>query len=312
MERKEQAKLKAEHKQELESKEAELKFKDTKLEQEKLSKKQLAELIEAERKAMLQENKELKEANQQTIYNADDYKRLRAIKEQQDITIQELNKQIEQIKQEAQEREENLRNVIQAKDQEIEDLKAENNEIKAQKYTLTQEQIQEIINQALAQKNAEIEQKNKELQAKNQQIETLKAENERWNELLETDPALKKAYYYALKTLEKISKQNEEDQENTQTPNNEELTENNGKQATYALNHIIKDDVSVFDKTEVPKQNQTHNEKKYFQLSDFIQIQDDVSELQAKNTDKTEISEQYQEEDQEQEQNNNKSKMKGF
>lgn len=104
-ERKEQAKLKAEHKQELENKETELKFKDTKLEQEKLSKKQLAELIEAERKAMLQENKELKEANQQAIYIADDYKRLRAIKEQQDITIQELNEQIQRIKDEAKERE---------------------------------------------------------------------------------------------------------------------------------------------------------------------------------------------------------------
>ena len=102
-ERKEQAKLKAEHKQELESKEAELKFKDTKLEQEKLSKKQLAELIEAERKAMLQENKELKEANQQAIYITDDYKRLRAIKEQQDIAIQELNEQIQRIKDEAKE-----------------------------------------------------------------------------------------------------------------------------------------------------------------------------------------------------------------
>lgn len=74
-ERKEQAKLKAEHKQELES------------------------------KAMLQENKELKEANQQAIYIADDYKRLRAIKEQQDITIQELNEQIQRIKDEAKERE---------------------------------------------------------------------------------------------------------------------------------------------------------------------------------------------------------------
>ena len=89
----------------LQHKEAELKFKDTKLEQEKLSKKQLAELIEAERKAMLQENKELKEANQQAIYIADDYKRLRAIKEQQDITIQELNEQIQRIKDEAKERE---------------------------------------------------------------------------------------------------------------------------------------------------------------------------------------------------------------
>ena len=52
-----------------------------------------------------EENKELKEANQQAIYIADDYKRLRAIKEQQDITIQELNEQIQRIKDEAKERE---------------------------------------------------------------------------------------------------------------------------------------------------------------------------------------------------------------
>lgn len=97
-ERKEQAKLKAEHKKELE--------------QEKLSKKQLSELIEVERKAMLQENKELKEAMlkennalKTAIYIADDYKRLRALKEQQDITIQELNEQIQRIKDEAKERE---------------------------------------------------------------------------------------------------------------------------------------------------------------------------------------------------------------
>ena len=241
---------------EIQAKNQEIQELKTELEQEKLSKKQLAELIEAERKAMLQENKELKEANQQAIYIADDYKRLRAIKEQQDITIQELNAQIEQIKQKAKEREENLRNVIQSQDQQIETLKAENNEIKAQK-------------------EAEIEKKN-------QEISKLQAEKEQFQELLETNPALKKVYYHALETLEKISENqthnknytdeievSEQDQEeyqkNTQTPNNEELTENNGKQATYFLNNFFKDDVSIFSKT---------------------------------NTDKTEISKQYQEEDQ--------------
>lgn len=162
---------------EIQAKNQEIQELKTELEQEKLSKKQLEKLIEAERKAMIQKNKELEEANQQKIYNADDYKRLRAIKEQQDITIEELNKQIEQIKQEAKEREENLRNVIQAKDQEIEALKAENNEIKAQKLTLTQDQIQEIINQALEQTYANLKEKEKIIQAQNQEISKLKAEN---------------------------------------------------------------------------------------------------------------------------------------
>lgn len=156
--------------QEIQELNAKIEAKNQELEQEKLSKKQLEKLIKEERKAMIQKNKELEEANQQKIYNADDYKKLRELKEKQDITIAELNAEIEKIKQEAKEREENLRNVIQAKDQENEALKAENNEIKAQKYTLTQEQIQEIINQALAQKNAEIEQKN-------QEIQSLKAKN---------------------------------------------------------------------------------------------------------------------------------------
>ncbi|WP_236843658.1 mobilization protein [Campylobacter lanienae] len=233
---------------------------EAELEQEKLSKKQLEKLIEAERKAMLQENKELKEANQQAIYIAEDYKRLRAIKEQQDITIQELNAQIEQIKREAKEREENLRNEIRSKDQQIEALKAENNEIKAQKHTLTQEQIQEIINQALAQKEAEIEKIKKEAREretqKNQEIQALKADKQRFNELLEQDPALNKAYNQALEALKNREK----------TPNNEELTENNRKQATYFLNNFFKDDVSIFsktntDKTEISEQNQTHNEE---------------------------------------------------
>lgn len=104
-ERKEQAKLKAEHQETICIADDYIKELKTELEQEKLSKKQLAELIVAERKAMLQENKDLKEANQQAIYIADDYKRLRAIKEQQDITIQELNEQIQRIKDEAKERE---------------------------------------------------------------------------------------------------------------------------------------------------------------------------------------------------------------
>lgn len=259
-EKKAQKELKAEHKQELEAKDQEIQEiiqiqnqkneliqdKDqkiqeliqiqnqeiqelkTELEQERLSKNQLEKLIKEERKAMIQKNKELEEANQQKIYNADDYKKLRELKEKQDITIAELNAEIEKIKQEAQEREENLRNEIRSKDQQIETLTAKN--------------------------------------------EALKAEKEQFQKLLETNQALREAYYHALKTLEKISKQNQEQkneviqtQNQEKTPNNEELTENNGKQATHFLNNFFKDDVSIFSKT---------------------------------NTDKIEISEQYQEEDQ--------------
>ncbi|MBR4097609.1 MAG: hypothetical protein IKK31_00575, partial [Campylobacter sp.] len=227
-----------------------------KLKEERLIKKQIDDLIKAKRKSMIQENKELEEANQQLIYNAKDYKDLRSLGEKlkgQDLTIEQIEEQIEELLQLAREKakKEQLK--------EIEALKAENNEIKAQKYTLTQEQIQEIINQALAQKNAEIEQKNKELQAKNQQNETLKAENERWNELLETDPALKKAYYHALKTLEKIS-------ENQTQQNQEQYQENMQNPNSYTTDDLLK----------------------------AIGFKDDVSELQAKNTDKTEDQEQNQ------------------
>lgn len=163
-ERKEQAKLKAEHKQELESKEAELKFKDTKLEQEKLSKKQLAELIEAERKAMLQENKDLKEANQQAIYIADDYKRLRAIKEQQDITIQELNEQIQRIKDEAKERE-NFKNRLLNELDKVLELDTKNqDDFSAAKTHL--EKIQSIQTELKEQQNNAIKPLKKDFKAK--------------------------------------------------------------------------------------------------------------------------------------------------
>ena len=149
---------------------------------------------------------------------------------------------------------------------ENEALKAENNEIKAQKHTLTQEQIQEIINQALAQKEAEIEKIKKEAREretqKNQEIQDLKTENtklknekERFHELLEQDPALNKAYNQALEALKNREK----------TPNNEELTENLGKQATYFLNNFFKDDVSTLqtpntDKIEHSEQDQENND----------------------------------------------------
>jgi myosin heavy subunit len=188
----------------IQAKNQEIQELEEELEQEKLSKKQLAELIEAERKAMLQENKELKEANQQAIYIAEDYKRLRAIKEQQDITIQELNAQIEQIKREAKEREENLRNEIRSKDQ---------------------------------------------------QIEALKAEKEQFQKLLETNQALREAYYQALEALKNREK----------TSNNAELNENLAKQAKFCLDNIIKDDKPLFsvnsDKIEHSEQNQEQTQE---------------------------------------------------
>ena len=179
--------------------------KDQELEDEKLSKKRLKEQIEAERKAMIEENQRLKEAFQDLLYIAEDYKKLRALNEKQNITIDELNAEIEQIKKEARERE-------AQKNQEIQALKAENTE--------------------------------------------LKNEKERFHELLEQNLALKKAYNQALEALKNREK----------TPNNEELTENLGKQAKFCLDNIIKDDVSTLqipntDKTEVKEQDQTHNEE---------------------------------------------------
>ena len=92
--------------------------KDQELEDEKLSKKRLKEQIEAERKAMIEENQRLKEAFQDLLYIAEDYKKLRALNEKQNITIDELNAEIEQIKKEARERE-------AQKNQEIQALKAD-------------------------------------------------------------------------------------------------------------------------------------------------------------------------------------------
>ena len=242
--------------------------KDQELEDEKLSKKRLKEILEAERKAMIAEN------NKKSIYIAEDYKKLRELKEKQDITIAELNAEIEQIKQEAQERESKIKEIfydeidkmevelkekdqtIQTQNQEIQDLKAENSKIKAQKHTLTQEQIQEIINQARAQKEAEIEQIKKEAREreaqKNQEIQALKADKQRFNELLEQDPALNKAYNQALEALKNREK----------TSNNAELNENLAKQAKFCLDNIIKDDEPLCQNTakiEHSEQDQKNN-----------------------------------------------------
>jgi len=127
---------------------------ETELESEKLSKKQIKEAIEAERKKMADENKALKEANENAIYNADDYKKLRELNQQQFSTITELNAEIERIKTEAQERE--------AKINELEsDLKAEQEKNKD-----LYSQIREIdLNATQEQENtiSELKQENKDL-----------------------------------------------------------------------------------------------------------------------------------------------------
>ena len=167
---------------------------------------------------------------------------------------------------------------------ENEALKAENNEIKAQKHTLTQEQIQEIINQALAQKEAEIEKIKKEAREretqKNQEIQALKADKQRFNELLEQDLALKEAYNQALKNLENRDK----------TPNNEELKENLGKQATYFLNNFFKDDEPLCQNTakiEHSEQDQENDHDDYDDLGiDKIIIHKNQEQTQAHNKSK--------------------------
>ena len=147
------------------------------LEAEKLSKKQLAEIIETERKKMANENKALKEANQNAIYNADDYKQLRALKEQQDLTLIELNEQIQRLKDEAKKRE--------AKINELEsDLKAEKQKndkflAKQQENDLNtnSERLNDIneANQILISKNLELDNENEHLKL---ELETTKKELE--------------------------------------------------------------------------------------------------------------------------------------
>ena len=339
-ERKEQAKLKAEHKQEIEDKDnviqdlnQVIQDKDQELEDEKLSKKRLKEQIEAKNQQHIEQIKQEAQEQENKIKEIfyDEIDKIEADIKEKDKVIQAKNQELEQeklskaeLKKELEKLRQNSKNqgfskeffqeinlekkklrfdnkkeleqwfqklveqhtkkgilsnkvdneaifeemykvykkpykVIQAKNQEIQALKAENNEIKAQKHTLTQEQIQEIINQALAQKEAEIEQIKKEAREreaqKNQEIQALKADKQRFNELLEQDSALNKAYNQALEALKNREK----------TPNNEELMENNRKQATYFLNNFFKDDVSIFSKTNTDKiehseQDQTHNE----------------------------------------------------
>ena len=190
--------------------------KDQELEDEKLSKKRLKEILEAERKAMIAEN------NKKSIYIAEDYKKLRELKEKQDITITELNAEIEKIKQEAQERE---HKIIENFYDEIDKLETE------------------------------IKDKDKVIQTQDQEIQALKADKQRFNELLEQDSALNKAYNQALEALKNREK----------TLNNEKLNENLAEQVTYFLNNFIKDDVPIFSKTntdeiEHSEQDQTHNE----------------------------------------------------
>lgn len=118
--------------------------KDQELEDEKLSKKRLKEILEAERKAMIAEN------NKKSIYIAEDYKKLRELKEKQDITITELNAEIEKIKQEAQEREHKIKEILydridkreaelKEKDKVIQDLNQELEQEKLSKAELKKE-----------------------------------------------------------------------------------------------------------------------------------------------------------------------------
>lgn len=143
----------------------------------------------------------------------------------------------------------------------------------------------------------------KDLEAKN---ETLKAENELWNEAIKTNLALKKAWDCVLEALK--NKNKPKTNLNKMSKTMQDQTHNESESDDLGIDKIFK----KVDKIEVKEQDQeqkneviqtqnqektTNNEIKYYsQLFDLIQ--DDVSELQAKNTDKTEISEEYQEQNQ--------------
>ncbi|MCR8690887.1 MULTISPECIES: mobilization protein [Campylobacter] len=155
-ERKEQAKLKAEHKQELESKEAELKFKDTKLEQEKLSSKEIKAYIEQFRKNCTGKDlpKEFfrdisnlkKQAEPTTKEFLDDT--LNSLlqnylkEKEKNIELETKNKEIETEILSKQELEIEFQNIIKRHEAEIEKLKQQKSELEAKlkEFNLEQEQ----------------------------------------------------------------------------------------------------------------------------------------------------------------------------
>ncbi|WP_236848482.1 mobilization protein [Campylobacter devanensis] len=233
-ERKEQTKLKAEHKQELEAKDnviqdlnQELAAKDQELEDEKLSKKRLKEQIKQE--AQERENK-IKEI----LYDRID--KLEADIKEKDKVIQAKNQELEQeklskaeLKKELEQLRKDSKNQGFSKEffQEInlekKKLRFDNKkELElwfqnlVEKHTKKGIFSNQVNNDAIFEEMYKLYQEPyKKIQAQDQEIQDLKAENtelknenERFQKLLESDPALKKAYNQALKNLENRKKEN--------------------------------------------------------------------------------------------------------
>lgn len=113
---------------------------------QELTKKEIRERIEQERKAWLNENKTLKEQNQELLYQQADYMRLRALREQEFKTIEALNLEIQKLKQE-----------IQEKDKKNQELQ--------QELTISKQEVENIIKKALENQKLKYEAKIKALES---------------------------------------------------------------------------------------------------------------------------------------------------
>lgn len=308
-ERKEQAKLKAEHKQELEAKDQEIQeiiqIQNQKNELIQDKDQKIQELIQIQNQAIQKLEEELEEEKLSKAKLEAKYKK-------------ELEKELEKLRKNSKNQgysKEYFREISKEKKllrfKTLDEFNEWAEELRKKHTTngiFGNKVNEEAVLKDMYKGYQELEAQNQELEAEN---ETLKAENERWNELLKADPALKKAYDYALEALK--NKNKPKTNLNKMSKTMQDQTHNESESDDLGINNIFK----KVDKTEVKEQDQEQkneviqiqNQEQYQEnmqnpnpyttddLLKAIGFKDDVSELQAKNTDKTEISEQNQEND---------------
>lgn len=275
-ERKEQAKLKAEHKQELEAKDNVIQAKnqviqdkDQELEDEKLSKKRIKEQIEAKNQQHIEQIKQEAQEQENKIKEIfyDEIDKLETEIKDKDKVIQAKNQELEQeklskaeLKKELEQLRVNSKNQGYSKEffQEINKEKKQLRFKNKLEFFNWIEELRErhtkksfLSSEAFFEDMYKVYQEQDNIiQTQDQEIQALKADKQRFNELLEQDPALNKAYNQALEALKNREK----------TPNNAEY-ENLAKQAKFCLDNIIKDDEPLCHKIEHSEQDQTHNEE---------------------------------------------------
>ena len=159
-------------KSELSKEKAEKLILEGKTKESSLTKKIINEMVEKTRKAMLNENKQRQEDGKENLYNAEDYKQLRELKNVSYKNIDELESILRDFIKTKRESEalkaenENLKKEMQKKDEETQKLKKNNNA-----FNETFKKISANVGKPIQQATYTIETQAKEI---NTQIDTLK------------------------------------------------------------------------------------------------------------------------------------------